>query len=498
MRGWIVVVAMVVACKGGKAKEPATGSAPVAKAAAATVAVPKIATASVLAIDDGKPTPYLMVFDASGNTVHVNAFASWKDVATKDLMKGAKGGSGPEILDAIDRMMREEFALGRKAMETVPTWDFENMVALDLPSLEEQTRDLDDPPPPEEEDKPDDGADESGGTGTAMALEEGKMGKKDSDRAEGQYRMKKHSDSPQELARAPRGERGSLMFASLGDSKPNEDGTPRRLAQVAGEVMPDGKVDPMRAAILAPPAMKAAKLVELVARFEAAIAVAHEGVVRPLRIQFMRSRDQHDTANWWLEARVSAKGVVIEAVPDAPIEVATLDPKALGAAIEKARAARGAEAHAPVDVLVEGDLDAQRLVDVLVALDSAGVRVIGMGPAPDAVEIARRGKRVPTTSIGQPNVQGDLDKAEIRRVVKQNIQKIGACYEKALPADPNLTGTVLAQFFISPKGTVTTVSASGVTPEVSTCVATAIKAFVFPKPKGGGGVQVNYPFTFRP
>ena len=35
-----------------------------------------------------------------------------------------------------------------------------------------------------------DGEDESGGTGTAMALEEGKMGKKDSDRAEGQYKMR--------------------------------------------------------------------------------------------------------------------------------------------------------------------------------------------------------------------------------------------------------------------------------------------------------------------
>ena len=52
----------------------------------------------------------------------------------------------------------------------------------------------------EEEDKPDDGADESGGTGTAMALDEGKMGKKDSDRAEGQYKMQKTQDDPQ-LAR---------------------------------------------------------------------------------------------------------------------------------------------------------------------------------------------------------------------------------------------------------------------------------------------------------
>ncbi|MGE0399598.1 MAG: alpha-2-macroglobulin family protein [Kofleriaceae bacterium] len=55
-------------------------------------------------------------------------------------------------------------------------------------------------PPPEEEDRPDDGADESGGTGTAMALEEGKMGKKESDRAEGQYKMKKTDGDP-ELAR---------------------------------------------------------------------------------------------------------------------------------------------------------------------------------------------------------------------------------------------------------------------------------------------------------
>jgi hypothetical protein len=38
--------------------------------------------------------------------------------------------------------------------------------------------------------------DESGGTGTAMALDEGKMGKKDSDRAEGQYRMKASGGAP--------------------------------------------------------------------------------------------------------------------------------------------------------------------------------------------------------------------------------------------------------------------------------------------------------------
>ena len=76
---------------------------------------------------------------------------------------------------------------------------------IDLASLEDTSTRIeqhaqDDPPPPEEEDKPDDGEDESGGTGTAMALDEGKMGKKDSDRAEGQYKMQKNQEDPQ-LAR---------------------------------------------------------------------------------------------------------------------------------------------------------------------------------------------------------------------------------------------------------------------------------------------------------
>jgi len=49
----------------------------------------------------------------------------------------------------------------------------------------------DDPPPPPDEEE---NADGTGGTGTAMALNEGKMGKKDSSRAQGQYKMKKVTD----------------------------------------------------------------------------------------------------------------------------------------------------------------------------------------------------------------------------------------------------------------------------------------------------------------
>lgn len=81
--------------------------------------------------------------------------------------------------------------------ETVAGFD---LAQLEDPSTRTSSTSNDDPPPPEEEDKPDDGAQNSGGTGQAMALEEGKMGKQDSTRAEGQYKMKNNNLDPQ-LAR---------------------------------------------------------------------------------------------------------------------------------------------------------------------------------------------------------------------------------------------------------------------------------------------------------
>ncbi len=52
-----------------------------------------------------------------------------------------------------------------------------------------------DPPEEKEEEKPDD--EEAGGTGEKQALDEGKMGKKDSSRQSGQFMMKKTQDTPQ-------------------------------------------------------------------------------------------------------------------------------------------------------------------------------------------------------------------------------------------------------------------------------------------------------------
>jgi len=41
-------------------------------------------------------------------------------------------------------------------------------------------------------------------------------------------------------------------------------------------------------------------------------------------------------------------------------------------------------------------------------------------------------------------------------------------------------------------------TASGVDTNVANCVASVIGQIVFPKPKGGGSVNVSYPFVFTP
>ena len=103
----------------------------------------------------------------------------------------------------------------------------------------------------------------------------------------------------------------------------------------------------------------------------------------------------------------------------------------------------------------------------------------------------------PQVRAGQPQTVGDMDPMIIRRYVRRNLPKITYCYERELLVHPALAGTVTAQFFISPNGSVASARATGVSPEVATCVADVLRGIEFPKPRGGGGVQINYPFTFR-
>lgn len=163
----------------------------------------------------------------------------------------------------------------------------------------------------------------------------------------------------------------------------------------------------------------------------------------------------------------------------------------------------------PGDPLVAVEVQATsaaRFADLWVALEVAASAAAPVtvwmydtsAPAPYGVGRGPRGSAAPRVEIGQPGVAGELDRNLIRRYIKRNLAKLSYCYEKALLVTPDLAGTVATRFVIGPRGTVTSVEASGVAPEVSACVAEVLRAIEFPKPRGGGQVEVTYPFDFRP
>ncbi|HEY1814538.1 MAG TPA: AgmX/PglI C-terminal domain-containing protein [Kofleriaceae bacterium] len=291
---------------------------------------------------------------------------------------------------------------------------------IDLASLEDtstrtNSSSQDDPPPPPPPDENDDGKDESGGTGTAMALDEGKMGKKDSDRAEGQYKMQKNQEDPQ-LARQQAIDQA-------------------RTAGILGNT-----------------------------------ALVQGGAF----------------------ASLTGTGDISSGFDDTNIYGGLLGNEAgeMNGGFGFGRSGFGPGGGGTG----WGTIGTGRYGTIGHGSGTGSGYGVGGGRG----GMRGRTSAVPTVSIGQPNAQGDLDKAIIRRYIKRNIQKIQYCYEKELLAKPGLQGTVQTQFFISPNGNVTASNGSGVDPSVASCVADVIHGIEFPKPKGGGGVQVNYPFTFHP
>jgi outer membrane biosynthesis protein TonB len=110
-----------------------------------------------------------------------------------------------------------------------------------------------------------------------------------------------------------------------------------------------------------------------------------------------------------------------------------------------------------------------------------------------------RRSAVPMAQVGQPVVQGDLDKAIIRRYIRRATQKLQYCYEKELLAKPGIKGTVTADFTIGNDGLVSASTAKGMgNTNVESCVAGVVKAIEFPKPKGTGTVAVSVPLTYVP
>jgi len=108
---------------------------------------------------------------------------------------------------------------------------------------------------------------------------------------------------------------------------------------------------------------------------------------------------------------------------------------------------------------------------------------------------------VPVVRQAKAEVSGALDKDIIRRIVRAHINEVRFCYNQGLAKNPGLFGRVAVRFTIDGKGSVASAAVSEDTladAKVSGCVVKAVRRWKFPRPHGGGVVQVTYPFVLEP
>jgi hypothetical protein len=101
---------------------------------------------------------------------------------------------------------------------------------------------------------------------------------------------------------------------------------------------------------------------------------------------------------------------------------------------------------------------------------------------------------------------GSLDKEYIQSTIKEALPLVKKCYELVLHEEPTLSGKLTVNFTIAAEpevgGVVELVDIEGNDriarqPTLRECLQETIYSLEFPEPKGGGTVNVTYPFIFR-
>jgi TonB family protein len=222
------------------------------------------------------------------------------------------------------------------------------------------------------------------------------------------------------------------------------------------------------------------------------------------------------TAPWQLRLTVAADGDVIAVADEGPRRQtpdARRTARCLGRLFAAARLpAPTAGGAARVDLWV-GRMLHRRHVGVLGLLQEGGgtgprlgssgggvLRGRGLGVGGGSSPGSSGGSRPQVTPGDRPNVSGSLSRELVQRIIRRHRAQVRYCYERRLAEDPDLAGRVTLRIQIGPDGAVRAARIGGSTlgdAEVERCITRMARRWRFPPPRGGGSVQVSYPFLFR-
>ena len=116
------------------------------------------------------------------------------------------------------------------------------------------------------------------------------------------------------------------------------------------------------------------------------------------------------------------------------------------------------------------------------------------------LDLGGRGKGITRIDTQPAPPKGGLPKDVIGRIIRRHWAQIKHCYEKALAKNSDLSGKVVARFSIDPDGNAKNITLScsdGMQNEqMLKEMKEVLSNIPYPKPKGGGLVDVTYPFIF--
>jgi len=95
--------------------------------------------------------------------------------------------------------------------------------------------------------------------------------------------------------------------------------------------------------------------------------------------------------------------------------------------------------------------------------------------------------------------QGAIDREQVAKVINSYAREVQACYERALLKQPSLSGKLVVEFTLSPKGLVAAAKVKSSTllnGALEACVLSQLKKWKFPSPNGST-VVITYPFLFN-
>ena len=94
-----------------------------------------------------------------------------------------------------------------------------------------------------------------------------------------------------------------------------------------------------------------------------------------------------------------------------------------------------------------------------------------------------------------------MARESIAGAIRADLKALRACYERELKKSPSLEGKMVVSFVIGADGRVKKAQDASQPPfpsaKVTTCLLTRFRDLRFPKPNGGGEVNVKYPFLFK-